>query len=82
MSKQRTFWDFEEHLGAVLVKGDPLEKPATVDFERFRPILEKVARPVLDAVLEFRMLALQSFSGLSLDATETMVRDRMTWLHI
>ena len=92
MSKQRSFLDYEEHLGAILSKGDdPLEKlSATVDFERFRPILEKAAgrprgakggRPALDVVLKFKMLVLQSLHNLSLEATETMVRDRMTWLH-
>ena len=44
MPKQQSFWDFEERLDAILVKGDPLEKlAATVDFERFRSILEKAA---------------------------------------
>ena len=45
MSEQRIFWDYEEHLGTILAKGDdPLGKlSATVDFERFRPILEKAA---------------------------------------
>ena len=90
MPKQQSFWDFEERLDAILAKGDPLEKlAATVDFERFRSILEKAAghprgakgsRP-LDVVLKFKMLVLQSLHGLSLDATETMARDRMTWLH-
>ena len=92
MSKQRSLLDYDEHLGAILSKGDdPLEKlSATVDFERFRPILETAAgrprgakggRPALDVVLKFKMLVLQSLHNLSLEATETMVRDRMTWLH-
>ncbi len=66
MSKQRSSWDYEEHLGAILSKGDdPLEKlSATVDFERFRPILETAAgrprgakggRPALDVVLKFKL---------------------------
>ena len=92
MSEQRIFWDYEEYLGTILAKADdPLGKlAATVDFERFRPILEKAAgrprgakggRPALDAVLKFKMLVLQSLHDLSLDATEHMVRDRLTWLH-
>ena len=92
MSEQRIFWDYEEHLGTILTRrDDPLEKlTATVDFERFRPILEQAAgrprvakggRPALDAVLKFRMLVLQSLHNLSMDATEHMVRDRLTWLH-
>ena len=87
MSEQRIFWDYEEHLGTILVKGDdPLGKlAATVDFDRFRPILEKAAgrprvvkggRPAPDAVLKFKMPVLQSLRGLSMDATEHMVRDR------
>ena len=92
MSEQRIFWDYEEHLGTILAKGDdPLGKlSATVDFERFRPILEKAAgrprgakggRPALDVVLKFKMLVLQSLHSLSLEATEHMVRDRLSWLH-
>ena len=79
MSEQRIFWDYEEHLGTILAKGDdPLGKlSATVDFERFRPILEKAAgrprgakggRPALDVVLKFKMPVLQSLRGLSLEA--------------
>ena len=92
MSEQRIFWDYEEHLGTILAKGDdPLGKlSATVYFERFRPILEKAAgcprgakggRPALDVVLKFKMLVPQSLRGLSLEATEHMVRDRLSWLH-
>ena len=32
-------------------------------------------------VLKFKILVLQSLRGLSLDATEHTVRDRLTWLH-
>ena len=92
ISEQRIFWDYEEHLGTILAKGDdPLGKlSATVDFERFCPILEKAAgrprgakggRPELDVVLKFKMLVLQSLRSLSLEATEHMVRDRSGWLH-
>ena len=85
-SEQHIFWDYEEHLGTILAKvDDPLGKlAATVDFERFRPILEKAAgrprgakgrHPALDAVLKFKMPVLQSLHDLSMDATEDMVRD-------
>ena len=88
-SEQRIFWDYEEHLSTILTRrDDPLEKlAATVDFERFRPILEKAAgrprgakggRSALDVVLKFKMLVLQSLRGLSMEATEHMVRDRLT----
>ncbi|WP_139307488.1 transposase [Rhodovulum sp. ES.010] len=34
----------------------------------------------MDVVLKFRMLVLQSLHGLSLKATERMVRDRLSWM--
>ena len=37
--------------------------------------------PALDVVLKFKMLVPQSLRGLSLEATEHMVRDRLSWLH-
>jgi transposase, IS5 family len=38
MSGQRGFWDVEDRLRALSLRGDPLEKlQATVDFEMFRP---------------------------------------------
>ena len=85
-SKQLSLWDVDNHLAEISADGVPLEKlSATVDFDRFRPIFEKAAghphgaksgRPALDVVLKFKMLVLQSLHGLSLEATEHMVRDR------
>ena len=90
VAKQPGFWDVEERLKEISADGDPLETLAgAVDFERFRPILERAAgkppgpkggRPALDVVPEFKMLVLQSFNGLSLAATEAMVRDRLSWM--
>ena len=70
---------------------DPLRKLATtVDFERFRPILEMSSarhrdangvRPALDAVLKFKMPVLQSLRRLLPEATEVTVRARPTKLH-
>ena len=90
MSKQAGFWSVEDRLAEISDGGDPLETlNATVDFEMFRPILERAAgskrsgkggRPAMDVVLKFRMLVLQSLHGLSLDATEKMVRDRLSWM--
>ena len=90
VAKQPGFWDVEERLKEISADGDPLETLAgAVDFERFRPILERAAgkppgpkggRPALDVVPEFRMLVLQSFNGLSLAATEAMARDRPGWM--
>ena len=71
MSKQPCIRDTEDRLKEISAKGGPLETlAAAVDFERFRPILEKAAgrpcspkggRPSLNAVLKFKMLVLQSF---------------------
>ncbi len=90
MAKQAGFWSVEDRLAEISDGGDPLETlNATVDFEMFRPILERAAghkrspkggRPAMDVVLKFRMLVLQSLHGLSLDATERMVRDRLSWM--
>ena len=62
---------------------------ATVDFEIFRPDLvaalgerdrRKGGRPGFDPVLKFKMLVLQAMHGLSLDQTEFMLRDRLSWM--
>ncbi len=84
------FGTLKERLREISADGDPLETLAeAVYFERFRPILEAAAgrapgpkggRPALDVVLKFRMLVLQSLRGLSLAATEAMVRDRPGWM--
>ncbi|MCW2303430.1 hypothetical protein M2324_001827 [Rhodovulum sulfidophilum] len=85
MATQAGFWSVDDRLAEISARGDPPETlSATVDFERFRPILERAAgsprrpkggRPSLDVVLKFRMLVL-----LSLNATERMVRDRLSWM--
>lgn len=90
MKGQRGFWDVEHRLQELSRQGDPLEKlAATVDFELFRPVLDdalglrdfsKGGRPPLDAVLKFRMLVLQALHGLSLEQTEYLVRDRLSWM--
>ena len=90
MAAQPNFWSFEERLAEISADGDPLEAlEAVVDFERFRPILERAAgkpkgakggRPAFDVLLEFRMFVLQSRRGLSLEATEKAVRDRLSWM--
>lgn len=79
MSRQAGFWSIDERLSEISQSGDPLEAlNATVDFERFRPVLDralgrnkrsKMGRRSLDVVLKFRMLVLQSLHGLSLEAT-------------
>ena len=60
-----------------------------MDFEILRATLEealgprdpsKGGRPPFDAVLKFRMLVLQAMHGLSLDQTEFLVSDRLSWM--
>ena len=87
---QPGFWDVEDRLRELSAQGDPLEKlAATVDFEMFRPELatatarrdpSKGGRPGFDPVLKFRMLVLQAMHGLSLDQTEYLLRDRLSWM--
>jgi transposase, IS5 family len=90
MAAQRGFWDVEDRLKELSAEGDPLEKlTATVDFEMFRPFLQKAfrradpskgGRPGYDVVLKFRMLVLQALHGLSLQQTDYLVRDRLSWM--
>jgi len=90
MRGQRGFWDVEDRLKELSAEGDPLEKLAsTVDFELFRPVLAKAlrrrirskgGRPAFDPVLKFKMLVLQALHGLSLQQTEYLVRDRLSWM--
>ena len=90
MPKQAGFWSVEDRLRELSAQGDPLEKlTKIVDFEMFRPVLfealgsdvrPKGGRPPFDAVLKFRMLYLQAQHGLSFEATEHLVRDRLSWM--
>ncbi len=87
---QAGFWDFEERLRALSSQGDPLEAlAATVDFEMFWPVLAaalgrrdpaKGGHPGFDPVLKFKMLVLQALHGVSLEQTEYLVRDRLSWM--
>jgi IS5 family transposase len=90
MRGQRGFWDVEARLKELSAEGDPLERlSATVDFELFRPVLTKAlrrgdpskgGRPSFDPVLKFKMLVLQALHGLSLQQTDYLVRDRLSWM--
>lgn len=90
MAKQSFVRSAEKRLEEISADGDPLEAlNATVDFERFRPILERAAGkhrgnesegPASDAVLKFKMLVLQNRHDLSLEATTRMVLDRLSWM--
>jgi transposase, IS5 family len=90
VGRQPGFWDVEERLRELSAQGDPLEKlAATVDFEMFRADLvtalgprdpARGGRPGFDPVLKFRMLVLQAMHGLSLEQTEYLLRDRLSWM--
>jgi transposase, IS5 family len=90
MQGQRGFWDVEDRLKELSAEGDPLERLSkTVDFELFRPALvqalgrsdlSKVGRPGFDPVLKFKMLVLGAMHGLSLQQTDYLVRDRLSWM--
>jgi len=69
--------------------GDPLEKISdSVDFEIFRPILNKVfhskpsalgGRPAWDCVLMFKILLLQQWYSIADDKTEYLINDRLSF---
>ena len=84
------FFDLEERLAGLSAKGDGLERlSAVVDFELFRPELERAVpradrsqggRPPFDHVLMFKVLVLQTQNNLSDERTEFYLRDRLTWM--
>lgn len=90
MVGQAGFFDLEERLAGLSRKGDDLERlNAVVDFELFRPELERSVpradrsrggRPPFDHVLMFKVLTLQTLSNLSDERTEFFLRDRLTWI--
>ena len=90
MPRQPGFWSVEDRLRELSAQGDPLEQLLEiVDFALFRPVLDdalggtdrlKGGRPPFDAVLKLKMLYLQAQHGLSFEATEHLVRDRLSWM--
>lgn len=82
--------DSEARLKELSAEGDPLEKlSSTVDFEMFRPLLEKAVRrsgtskggrPPFDPVSMFKALILQVQHNLSAAKMEFMIRDRLSWM--
>lgn len=68
--------------------GDSLEKLKVINFEDFRPTLEKAfhkdrksnaGRPAFDVVMMFKILVLQRFFNLSDDQTEFQIMDRISF---
>ena len=90
MVRQIGFFDVEERLAGLSAKGDSLERlAAVVDFEVFRPELERAVprsdrskggRPPFDHVVMFKVLILQTQNNLSDERTEFYLRDRLTWI--
>lgn len=90
MGVQPGFFDTEERLRELSEAGDPLERLlVVVDFEIFRADLDaalrrsdrrKGGRPPLDAVMMFKILVLQALYGLSDEAAEYQVRDRLSFM--
>src|SRR5688572_30157903 len=90
MVRQIGVFDVEDRLAGLSKKGDHLERlQAAVDFELFRPELERAVpradrskggRPPFDHVLMFKVLILQTQNNLSDERTEFYLRDRLTWM--
>ena len=89
MGRQPGFFDVADRLQQLSAKGDDLERiAALVDFEQFRPELErsvprsdgsKGGRPAFDRVLMFKVLLLQAMHSLSDERFEYLIRDRLSW---
>lgn len=87
---QPGLFDMDERLATLSAAGDPLERlSAVVDFALFRPALaaalsrserSRGGRPPYDAVLMFKVLALQALYSLSDDAAEFQIRDRLSFM--
>src|SRR6476469_5816201 len=90
MLAQPGFFDLEDRLARLSAKGDELERlSAVVDFELFRPELERAVprsdrakggRPPFDHVVMFKVLILQTENNLSDERTEFYLRDRLSWM--
>jgi len=90
MGRQPGFFDVEDRLRELSAKGDDPERVAAlVDFERFRPELERAVprsdgakggRPAFDQVLMFKVLLLQAMHALSDERAEYLVKDRLSFM--
>ncbi|MBS1098680.1 transposase, partial [Gluconobacter sphaericus] len=95
-TKQPGFFDVEERLARLSGLGDQLEAfSRTVDFEAFRPDLDKAlaysalaysdgskgGRPPFDPVLMFKILVIQTLHNLSDERTEYLINDRLSFMH-
>jgi IS5 family transposase len=90
MRGQAGFFDVDERLKELSAKADQLERlSAIVDFELFRPDLEKAVprsdgskggRPPFDHVFMFKVLVLQASHSLSDERTEFLIKDRLSFM--
>ena len=90
MGRQPGFFDIEDRLRELSAKGDDLERiAALVDFEKFRPDLERAVprsdgakggRPAFDHVLMIKVLLLQATHALSDERAEYLVKDRLSFM--
>jgi transposase, IS5 family len=90
MAGQPGFFDVEDRLRELSAKGDDLERiAALVDFELFRPELERAVprsdgskggRPAFDHVLMFKVLLLQTMHALSDERCEYLIKDRLSFM--
>jgi transposase, IS5 family len=88
--RQPGFFDVDERLRELSAKGDDLERiAALVDFEAFRPELERAVprsdgtkggRPAFDHMLMFKALLLQAMHALSDERVEYLVKDRLSFM--
>jgi len=87
---QPGFFDVDERLARLSDVGDQLEAfSRAVDFEQFRPDLEKAlayadgskaGRPPIDPVLMFKVLVIQTINTLSDERTEYLINDRLSFM--
>lgn len=90
MKGQLGFFDVEDRLKRLSDLGDQLEAYGRlVDFERFRPALERAlsysdgakgGRPPFDPVMMFKILIIQTQNNLSDERSEFLINDRLSFM--
>jgi transposase len=90
MSGQAGLFDVDDRLKRLSDLGDQLEAfAAAVDFEVFRPELDRVlaysdgakgGRPPFDPVMMFKVLVIQTANTLSDERTEYLINDRLSFM--
>jgi len=87
--KQKGFFDENDRLAELSKMGDPLEKLNTfIQWDNFRGILTRAlkkeakgpgGRPPFDYVMMFKILILQKLYNIADDATEYLIKDRLSF---